>query len=49
MNYGKKDVLTLDDLDMKKAKIRITTMIDANVYDALKLEARTHGCYSRYD
>jgi predicted DNA binding CopG/RHH family protein len=43
MNYGKKDVLTLDDLDMKKAKIRITTMIDANVYDALKLEARTHG------
>lgn len=39
MNYGKKDVLTPDDLDMKKAKIRITTMIDANVYDALKLEA----------
>jgi hypothetical protein len=43
MKYGEKDVLTPDDLDMKKAKLRITTMIDANVYDALKLEASNHG------
>jgi predicted DNA binding CopG/RHH family protein len=43
MNCRKKDVLTPDDLDMKKAKIRITTMIDANVYDALKLQASNHG------
>ena len=43
MNYGKKDILTPDDLDIKKAKIRITTMIDMNVYDALKLEASEQG------
>jgi hypothetical protein len=43
MNYGKKDVLSTDELDMKKAKIRITTMIDLKIYDELKVEAERLG------
>jgi hypothetical protein len=42
-NYGKKDVLGLDELDMKKAKIRITTLIDMKIYDELKKEAEALG------
>ncbi len=43
MNFGKKDVLASDELDMKKAKIRITTMIDMKIYDELKKEAEALG------
>lgn len=43
MNFGKKDVLGSDELDIKKAKIRITTMIDLKVYDELKEEAERLG------
>ena len=43
MNFGKKDVLSSDDLDIKKAKIRITTMIDMKIYDELKNEAQKLG------
>jgi predicted DNA binding CopG/RHH family protein len=38
MNYGTVE-LSDDDLDMKKAKIRITTMIDYPIYELLKAEA----------
>ena len=40
--YGNVE-LTSDDLDMNQAKIRITTMIDFPVYEALKKKAKTMG------
>lgn len=35
--------LSTEDLDFSKGKIRITTMVDRSVYDALKAEAKTSG------
>jgi hypothetical protein len=43
LNYGKEDVLTDSDLDIRQAKIRITTMIDFDVYELLKDRAKLHG------
>jgi hypothetical protein len=43
MKFSKEDVLTADDLDISSAKIRITTMVDKVVYDALKREAKANG------
>jgi predicted DNA binding CopG/RHH family protein len=43
MNFVKKDVLRSDELNMEKAKLRITTMIDMKIYDLLKKEAETLG------
>jgi uncharacterized protein (DUF4415 family) len=42
MNYGKENQLTDEDLDMKNAKVRITTFIDKAVYDALKADAEAN-------
>lgn len=42
IEYG--DVsLSSEDLDFSKGKIRITTMIDRSVYDALKSDAKVSG------
>ena len=43
LNYGKENQLTESDLDIKNAKIRITTMIDMAVYDKLKSMAGEMG------
>jgi predicted DNA binding CopG/RHH family protein len=42
LNYGKEDLIK-EDLDIKKAKIRITTMIDQPIYEHLKKEANKKG------
>lgn len=42
MNYGKVDTID-EDLDIKKSKIRITTMIDYSIYEALKQKAEVQG------
>lgn len=42
MNYGKKNTIK-SDLDIKKSKIRITTMIDFPIYESLKEEAEQRG------
>lgn len=43
MNYGDNDKLSAEDLDLGNAKIRITTMIDKAVYDAIKADAKATG------
>ena len=42
IEYGDVE-LSAEDLDFSKGKIRITTMIDRSIYDALKSEAKLSG------
>lgn len=40
INYGKKDILTKDEFNSENIKVRITTYIDLDILEALKLEAK---------
>lgn len=43
IQYGTENLLDHDDLDLKKSKIRVTTMIDFPVVESLKEEAEGLG------
>jgi hypothetical protein len=40
INYGKKDVLSKNEFNSENVKVRITTYIDLDILEALKVEAK---------
>jgi uncharacterized protein (DUF4415 family) len=43
IKYGKRDLLTEDDLEPKNHKVRITSFIDGDILVELKARAEQHG------